>query len=160
VDDNRGVPESDAARPRRNTRPRDRFGRPLPYGSTGVDAPPEGVTRTPAEALREAQRLLDEGLPFHAHEVLEDTWKSPSTAAAERELWRALAQLAVGITHAERGNAGGAAALLRRAAANLAPWAGAQPHGVPVDDLRAWARSAADAAERDRPLPARPRLVP
>ncbi len=154
------MPDSEGVRPRRNTRPRDRLGQPLPYGSTGIEVPLDGVIRTPAEALREAQRLLDDDLPFHAHEVLEDAWKSPSTQAGERELWRGLAQLAVGITHAERGNPGGAGALLRRAAASLAPWAGTRPHGVPVDELRAWAEEAAGAATHDRPLPARPRLGP
>ena len=153
------MPNSDPARPRRNTRPRDRLGRPLPYGATGVEAPPDDVTRTPAQALDDAERLLDSGMAFYAHEVLEDTWKNPATAPAERELWRGLAQLAVGVTHAERGNSAGSAALLRRAAANLTPWAGARPHGVRVDDIRAWAAAAADAAEHDRVLPARPRLT-
>jgi uncharacterized protein len=147
-------------RPRRNTRPRDQLGRPLPYGSRGVVAPPEGVVRTPAETLREAQRLLDDGLPFHAHEVLEDAWKTEKAddadASGERELWRGLAQLAVGITHAARGNRQGAAALLRRGAANIAPWAGAEPHGVPVDAVLAWAQRAQhDAALGSVPEPLR-----
>ncbi|MBW3703665.1 DUF309 domain-containing protein, partial [Streptomyces griseus] len=51
------------------------MGRPLPYGAAGVERQPEGVVRTPAETLREAQRLLGEGKPFHAHEVFEDAWK-------------------------------------------------------------------------------------
>ncbi|WP_261993079.1 DUF309 domain-containing protein, partial [Streptomyces sp. adm13(2018)] len=43
-------------------------------------------------------RLLDAGMPFHAHEVFEDAWKSGP--ASERDLWQGLAQLAVGLTHA------------------------------------------------------------
>ncbi|MER6901906.1 DUF309 domain-containing protein, partial [Amycolatopsis sp. NPDC000740] len=78
----------------RNARPRDGLGRPLPYGSDGVPRQPEGVQRTPAETLAEAQHLLDAGRPFHAHEVFEDAWKA--TDGPERELWRGLAQLAVG----------------------------------------------------------------
>jgi hypothetical protein len=46
--------------------------------------------------------------------VFEAAWKS--TPAPDRELWRGLAQIAVGLTHARRGNARGAAALLRRGA--------------------------------------------
>ncbi len=71
--------------------------------------------RRPEESVAEAQRLLDEGKPFHAHEVFEDAWKSGPEK--ERELWRGLAQLAVGLTHAARGNATGGARLLRRGAA-------------------------------------------
>ncbi|MFF4287771.1 DUF309 domain-containing protein [Streptomyces sp. NPDC001633] len=121
----------------RNARPRDGLGRPLPYGAPGVARQPEGVARTPAETLTEAQRLLDAGMPFHAHEVLEDAWKA--APEAERELWRGLAQLAVGLTHAARGNAVGGTALLDRGAAALAPYAAAAPHGIDVAGLLAWA---------------------
>ncbi|NEB75803.1 DUF309 domain-containing protein, partial [Streptomyces sp. SID14478] len=72
----------------RNARPRDGLGRPLPYGSPGVERQPEGVVRTAAETVAEAQALLDAGRPFHAHEVFEDAWKSGPDA--ERDLWRAL----------------------------------------------------------------------
>jgi len=61
-----------------------------------------------------ADRLLRDGRPFHAHEVLEAAWKSGP--AEERDLWQGLAQIAVGLTHARRGNARGAVALLRRGA--------------------------------------------
>ncbi|WP_029430183.1 DUF309 domain-containing protein [Blastococcus sp. URHD0036] len=121
-------------------RPRDALGRPLPRGAVGVERMQEGVERTPDEAVTEAQRLLDDGLPFHAHEVFEDAWKA--TAGPERELWRGLAQLAVGVTHAARGNPRGAATLLDRAARNLEPFAGDPPHGIDVAGLVAWARTA------------------
>jgi uncharacterized protein len=76
---------------------------------------PDDLRLTPAEAVQLAQRLIDEGRPFHAHEVLEAVWKaSPS---AQRDLWQGLAQIAVGLTHARRGNGRGAVALLRRGAA-------------------------------------------
>ncbi|MFC5908928.1 DUF309 domain-containing protein [Streptacidiphilus monticola] len=130
--------DRDAAGRARNARPRDGLGRPLPYGVPGVPRQPEGVVRTPAEALAEAQRLLDAGLPFHAHEVLEDQWKA--APEQERRLWRALAQFAVGLTHAARGNAAGAASLLDRAAGGLEPYAAAPPYGIAVAALLAWAR--------------------
>ncbi|MBW4719893.1 DUF309 domain-containing protein [Saccharothrix obliqua] len=132
----------------RNARPRDGLGRPLPYGAAGVERQPEGVVRPPEVALAEAQRLLDDGKPFHAHEVLEDAWKS--APVEERELWRGLAQLAVGLTHLARGNAKGGRSLLARGADNIEPFRDAAPHGVDVVGLVAWARTA---------TPSPPRLV-
>ncbi|MGG8405706.1 DUF309 domain-containing protein [Streptomyces sp. 12297] len=131
----------------RSARPRDGLGRPLPYGQTGVGRQPEGVVREPAETVREAQRLLDAGMPFHAHEVFEDAWKS--RPEAEAGLWRGLAQLAVGLTHAARGNAVGGARLLLRGAQVLAglepvpPAPGADVPGIDVPGLVEWARELA-----------------
>jgi hypothetical protein len=112
----------------------------------GVDRVPDDVALPPAEALAEAQRLLDAGRAFHAHEVLEGTWKV--APAAERELWRGLAQLAVGITHAHRGNSAGAAALLRRAADRIAPYAADPPYRVDAGALTGWARDTASQIDR------------
>ncbi|MFF9349233.1 DUF309 domain-containing protein [Streptomyces sp. NPDC014734] len=137
--------DRDAEGRARNARPRDGLGRPLPYGTPGVERLPEGVVRTPEETLREAQRLLDEGMPFHAHEVFEDAWKSGP--APDRELWRGLAQLAVGLTHAARGNATGGARLLRRGAAALAGFGVPLPYGIGGDALIDWARELADRVE-------------
>ncbi|MFE9116530.1 DUF309 domain-containing protein [Streptomyces sp. NPDC007172] len=126
----------------RNARPRDGLGRPLPYGADGVARQPEGVTRTPEQTLTEAQRLLDAGMPFHAHEVFEDAWKSGPPR--EEPLWRGLAQLAVGLTHAARGNAKGGAALLERGTDSLARYAagaGVPTYGLDLDGLAAWARA-------------------
>jgi hypothetical protein len=143
----------------RNARPRDGLGRPLPYGADGVERQPEGVVRAPEETLAEAQRLLDEGKPFHAHEVFEDAWKS--TDGPERELWRGLAQLAVGLTHAARGNGAGAASLLERGAANIEPFRARPPHGVDVEGLQTWAQTlAAEAKVKVRVEPVAPRLTP
>jgi hypothetical protein len=126
-----------AGRPQ-NARPRDALGRPLPRGATGAPRQPLGVLRTPDEALDEAQRLFDNGLPFHAHEVLEDAWKA--AAEPERPFWKGLAQLAVGVTHAARGNQAGATALLERGAAAIDAFGGRDPYGVDVAELVAWAR--------------------
>ncbi|MDN5383879.1 DUF309 domain-containing protein [Streptomyces sp. LB8] len=133
----------------RNARPRDGLGRPLPYGADGVPRQPEGVVRTPRETVAEAQALLDAGRPFHAHEVFEDAWKSGPRA--ERTLWRGLAQLAVGLTHAARGNATGGARLLRRGAGAVEEWAAdtgeRTPYGMDLPGLLVWARELADAVE-------------
>nr|WP_237405446.1 DUF309 domain-containing protein [Streptomyces sp. SN-593] len=127
----------------RNSRPRDGLGRPLPYGEQGVERQPEGIVRTADQTLEEAQRLLDDGKPFHAHEVLEDRWKT--APADERALWRALAQFAVGLTHAARGNARGAATLLERAARGLAPYRDRAPYGIDAAGLAGWAAARAAA---------------
>ncbi|MFC9294720.1 DUF309 domain-containing protein [Streptomyces sp. NPDC057011] len=127
----------------RSARPRDGLGRPLPYGAPGVERQPEGVVRSGAETVREAQRLLDAGMPFHAHEVFEDAWKSGPQD--EAPLWRGLAQLAVGLTHAARGNAVGGARLLRRGADGLAGRGGA--YGIDVAGLVGWARALAHRVE-------------
>ncbi|MFE3634588.1 DUF309 domain-containing protein [Streptomyces cellostaticus] len=134
----------------RNARPRDGLGRPLPYGADGVERQPEGVVRTARETVAEAQALLDAGRPFHAHEVFEDAWKSGP--AVERTLWRGLAQLAVGLTHAARGNATGGARLLRRGAGAVEEWELAReegrPHGIDLAGLVVWARELAGRVER------------
>ncbi|MFG2576660.1 DUF309 domain-containing protein [Streptomyces sp. NPDC048481] len=134
----------------RNARPRDGLGRPLPYGANGVERQPEGVVRTPADTVAEAQALLDAGKPFHAHEVFEDAWKSGPDG--ERALWRGLAQLAVGLTHAARGNLAGGARLLRRGAAAVSEWAEGRgedrPYGVDIAGLARWARELAETVER------------
>ncbi|MFD8425332.1 DUF309 domain-containing protein [Streptomyces sp. NPDC059466] len=136
----------------RNARPRDGLGRPLPYGADGVERQPEGVVRDPERTVSEAQALLDAGRPFHAHEVFEDAWKSGPED--ERTLWRGLAQLAVGLTHAARGNTTGGARLLRRGAGAVDEWrAGAagrsRPYGLDLPDLASWARELAAAVESD-----------
>ena len=128
----------------RNARPRDSTGRPLPRGAAGVPQLPDDLPRLPpADALAEADRLLAADAPFAAHEVLEAAWKA--APEPERDLWRGLAQVAVGLTHAQRGNPSGAATLLRRGAVRLAPYAADPPYGVDVQGVRAGAGRLADA---------------
>lgn len=115
------------------------------------------MVRAPAETLREAQRLLDAGMPFHAHEVFEDAWKSGP--ADEEALWRGMAQLAVGLTHAARGNSTGGARLLLRGAERISGYEA--PYGIDVRALTSWARELAeriDAATVDAAAEA-PRLL-
>ncbi|MBJ7289331.1 DUF309 domain-containing protein [Williamsia sp.] len=133
----------------RNARPRDGLGRPLPYGEQGEPRQPEGVIRTPDETISQAQELLDRGRPFHAHEVFEDAWKSARDAGEpDVELWKSLAQLAVGCTHRLRGRPVGADRLLARAVLGLASYAATTPYGIDIDALLRWARTPDDG-----PLP-------
>jgi uncharacterized protein len=122
-----------AGRPR-NARPRDALGRPLdrapgPGPGEGEGRIPDDLTLAGPDAARLADELLRAGRPFHAHEVLEASWKSGP--AAERDLWQGLAQVAVGLTHAHRGNARGAAALLSRGAERVRAY---QAHGASPPD--------------------------
>jgi hypothetical protein len=104
-----------AGRPRQE-RPRDALGRPLPYGSVGVE-PVSEEPLPPRETLTVAKGLVEEGRPFSAHEVLEARWKAGPEQ--ERDLWQGLAQLCVALTHAARGNETGARRLLERGVGRL-----------------------------------------
>jgi uncharacterized protein len=150
--------DRDAAGRPRSARPRDALGRPVAYDSVGAPRVPDDLQLAPLEALDEAQRLLDEGYPFHAHEVLEAVWKS--APEQERDLWQGLAQLAVGLTHVLRENSLGGARLLRRGAARIRPYAPAPPYGLDVANLVSWAERLAEQLDAAAPVDtAPPRLV-
>jgi hypothetical protein len=139
--------DRDTAGRARNARPRDELGRPLPR-SAAQDVPrvPDDLAVSAAEAADLGGRLLAEGRPFHAHEVFEAAWKS--VPGPERELWRGLAQIAVGLTHAKRGNASGAVGLLRRGADHVAAFAGTSAE-VDAGFVAGWAADLALRIERD-----------
>ncbi|MFB4305092.1 DUF309 domain-containing protein [Actinomadura sp. GTD37] len=115
---------------------------------------PDDLDMPPADALTEAQHLLDADRPFHAHEVLEAAWKT--APEPERELWRGLAQIAVGITHLRRGNTRGAEALLSRAAERLVPYETDAPHSI---DVRGVVQRARDLAASPETGPVKLRLT-
>jgi hypothetical protein len=112
---------------------------------------------TPSESAGIGGSLLLDGHPFHAHEVFEDAWKA--AAGPERHLWQGLAQVAVGLTHARRGNARGAAALLARGASRLRDYEGRaeatrvsgplRPYGIDVAFVATRAGELAARIERD-----------
>lgn len=113
---------------------RDGLGRPVAAGSSEQVDGVEERYRTAAEAITDAQEQLDLGRPFFAHEVLEGRWKS--CPIEERDCWRGLTQLCVGLTHLQRGNIEGAVTLLRRGASYLS------------GRVAAWGRDEADRLER------------
>ncbi|MEU7139317.1 DUF309 domain-containing protein [Nocardia sp. NPDC046473] len=137
-----------------NSRPRDRLGRPLPLGSVGVARIPDDLDLPPQQTLTFAQQLLDDGLAFNAHEVLEAAWKNGPFA--ERMLWQALAQLAVGVTHIQRGNPKGARTLLTRAITRLTEYQPADgadtPYGIDRAGLIAHSRALLDALDAQTPI--------
>lgn len=149
----------EAGRPR-SARPRDVLGRPLPVGSQGVARIPDDLQLSPADSLIYAQDLLDRGLAFNAHEVLEAAWKNGPDA--ERGLWQGLAQLAVGITHVQRGNRKGAATLLQRGLERLTAADGPAPHDIDVAGLTTYTAALIDDLGGSADIPAsrlRPRLT-
>lgn len=125
----------------RQARPRDALGRPLPYGTQGVEPVSEDPL-PPLETVEVAFGLLAEERPFSAHEVFEARWKDGPEE--ERDLWQGLAQLCVGITHALRGNTVGAQTLLERGTQRLQKYAATDgpTYGVALD------RFVRDARER------------
>jgi hypothetical protein len=141
----------------RNARARDELGRPLPRGARGVPRVPEDAVFTPSGALDAAQDFLDRGQAFHAHEVFEAMWKQ--TESADRELWQGLAQLAVAITHIQRGNRRGALALLHRAI--VAIDRPDMPHGIDTVGLVGYAGELITRLQADEEIGAdrlRPRV--
>ena len=157
-----GAPGEGAPRDRdpsgrpRNARPRDGLGRPLARNAGRqrtdadqdqmdlVDRIPDDLVITGRDAAVLADRLIRAGRPFHAHEVLESAWKTGPPG--ERELWQGLAQIAVGLTHARRGNARGAITLLRRGTQRVqACQPSPSPYGM---DITAFLAAADDLAAR------------
>ena len=132
----------------RDPRWRDALGRPVPPGSPEAVTPVSEEPLPPDEALPAARALLAEGRAFAAHEVLEASWKA--APPEQRDLWQGLAQLCVGTTHWQRGNAVGAARLLRRGAGRLATYDGP---AFGLDPARLAERATRQAARIDAGQP-------
>lgn len=132
--------DRDRAGRARQARPRDALGRPLPYGTPGVEPVPEEAM-PPRESLTEARRLVQEGRAFAAHEVLEARWKA--APAHERDLWQGLAQVCVAFTHAARGNDVGARRLVERGTNRLLEYdrTGGPTYGLDLGAVVECARS-------------------
>jgi predicted metal-dependent hydrolase len=98
------------------------------------------------QTVEAARSLVREGRAFSAHEVLEARWKAAPDE--ERDLWQGLAQLCVGLTHAARGNAVGAARLVERGAGRLEAYgAGAGPtYGLDLTAVVSCVRAQVDEA--------------
>jgi hypothetical protein len=127
-------------------RARDALGRPVAADSPAAVEPVSEEPLPPYDAVALARELLAAGRAFSAHEVFEASWKA--APAEERELWQGLAQVCVGLTHLQRGNAVGAARLLRRGAGQLT---GRGPsYGVDVAQVAADAIALAAQVEAGR----------
>jgi len=121
------------------SRPRDRTGRPLPYGSHGVPVIVAAEPRTVEEALALGVARWDERRYFEAHELLEVAWKLGPVA--DQPLWKGVIQVAVAGVHLQRRNPIGAGRLLDRALERLAGLPDVH-RGIDVAALRAVAAAA------------------
>lgn len=120
-------------------RPRDRLGRPLPPDAPsdqrGPDVPSiDGLSDPQVWTLAWDSYL--QGLPFHAHEICEQRWRT--CAEQDRLMWKALAQWGAAEVHHARGNDEGARRLAQRALEGLATGSDAD---LPLDLARARCRS-------------------
>ncbi|MCR9142342.1 MAG: DUF309 domain-containing protein [bacterium] len=80
----------------------------------------------------EFEALIRAGRYFEAHEAMEEVWIARGRRRGD--LWQALTQLAVAITHASRGNHRGAERVLRKAESKLS--AGLAEYDLPEDALQ------------------------
>ncbi|MFA9429260.1 DUF309 domain-containing protein [Egicoccus sp. AB-alg2] len=125
-------------------RPRDRTGRPLPYGTTDVPLAEEHEPSSVEEALRLGVALWNDERFFEAHECLEHVWHAAPEADAD--FWQGVIQVAVAGVHLQRGNLSGAISLFRRAAERLDPYPDVH-RGVDVEQLRVACTGAVAALE-------------
>ena len=98
-------------------RPRDRTGRPLPYGTDDVPLTEDHEPATVQEALSLGIELWTAERFFEAHECLEAVWHAAPDE--DRDLWQGVIQIAVAGVHLQRENPTGARTLLDRAASRL-----------------------------------------
>ena len=99
-------------------RPRDPLGRPLPWGARGSLALEDFDSLSLEENHDLGRAHARAGEWFAAHEAWETAWKQ-ARDTDEAELFKGLSQMGAGYVHLFRGNAHGAATLLRRAAIRI-----------------------------------------
>ena len=110
-----GVPTERRNKPER---PRDRLGRPMPWDADGELVLEDFDAMSLDENHEIARRHARAGRWFPAHEAWETAWKK-ARDTDEAELFKGLSQMGAGYVHLLRGNAHGAATLLRRAARRI-----------------------------------------
>jgi len=121
-------------------RPRDHLGRPQPWDAPNTLVLEDYDSLPREENHRLAREHFNAGRFFPAHEAWETAWKQ-ARAGEDAEFFKGLSQLGAGYTHLLRGNAHGAATLMRRAAGRVA--------GYPKGHLGVDTGAVAAAAERD-----------
>lgn len=127
-------------------RPRDRLGRPLPWGSESEIVLEDFDSLSLDENHELGRGHARAGRWFAAHEAWETAWKQ-ARDTDEAELFKGLSQMGAGYVHLFRGNAHGASTLLRRAAMRIEPYEDGS-RDVPTKSLAD--RLEADAAAVDR----------
>ncbi len=139
-------------------RPRDRLGRPLPREAVG-ELELEDFDSLSLEENHELGRgHARAGRWFPAHEAWETAWKQ-ARDTDEAEFFKGLSQMGAGYVHLLRGNAHGAATLLRRAARRIGAYEDGR-RGIPTRALADRLSSDADAVERGALPPGEAATVP
>jgi hypothetical protein len=116
-----GVPTEGRNKPER---PRDRLGRPMPWDAEGELELEDFDSLSLEQNHRLGREHAEAGRWFPAHEAWETAWKQ-ARDTPDAEFFKGLSQMGAGYVHFLRGNAHGAATLLRRAARRI----GAYPDG-------------------------------
>jgi len=78
-------------------------------------------TTFPCDALSVGVRQFNEGRYFACHETLEELWKEEKGDV--RNLYKGILQIGIGLLHWQKGNHGGACALLEGGIGYLRPFA-------------------------------------
>jgi hypothetical protein len=143
-----GLPSERRNKPER---PRDRLGRPLPWDAVG-ELELEDFDSLSLDENHELGRAhARAGRWFPAHEAWETAWKQ-ARDTDEAELFKGLSQMGAGYVHLLRGNAHGAATLLRRAARRIGGYADGT-RGIATSSLAARLSSDADAVDAGALVP-------
>jgi len=132
-------------------RPRDPLGRPLPWGARGSLALEDFDSLSLEENHDLGRAHARAGEWFAAHEAWETAWKQ-ARDTDEAELFKGLSQMGAGYVHLFRGNAHGAATLLRRAAMRISRYEDGI-RGVPTIELAKRLGTDADAVDRGDIVP-------
>lgn len=143
-----GIPTERRNKPER---PRDRLGRPLPWDAGGELELEDFDAMSLEENHEIARRHARAGRWFPAHEAWETAWKQ-ARDTDEAELFKGLSQMGAGYVHLLRGNAHGAATLLRRAARRIGSY-DEGTRGVSTRSLAERLSADADAVEMGRLAP-------
>ena len=127
-------------------RPRDLLGRPQAWGAPNALELEEYDSLPLEENHRLGREHMNAGRYFPAHEAWETAWKQ-ARDTDDAEFFKGLSQLGAGYVHLLRGNAHGAARLLRRAAGRLGGYPPGH-RGVDTARVAATAGELADSVER------------
>lgn len=126
-------------------RPRDHLGRPQAWGAPNTLALEDYDSLTQEENHRLGREHFNAGRYFPAHEAWETAWKQ-ARDTEDAEFFKGLSQLGAGYTHLLRGNAHGAATLMRRAARRISRYPSGH-HGVDTTAVSRAAEADATAVE-------------
>jgi hypothetical protein len=138
-------------------RPRDRLGRPLPWGSESEIVLEDFDSLSLDDNHELGRGHARAGRWFAAHEAWETAWKQ-ARDTDEAELFKGLSQMGAGYVHLLRGNAHGAATLLRRAAMRIEPYEDGS-RDVPTKSLADRLEDDAAAVDRGDLVPGEPATV-